>query len=526
MRKYIRIISASILTIAAIVSCRGNIEDESEDAIFTLDKLNEAIVAPMTDDLYKLSASLSGRGYAINLTIVNKGLEPTPGTYQVKNDASQLGDCIVTLNDGRIDMPVNSGTVVIACNSSGYTVDISLSSIYEYRFRYEGEMSFSLDFEPSEETFFVMEANVTTTNQYWQTVIVNGVMKYAVTVVNPEGKDLACIEFVSYPDKVIADLVGTYDVKSSATSAGNVIAGGVSWGTGSGSYFVDESGVIQYITAGKITLSTLKGDNGIDYYTISGSGLTTMSQSGAVGTGSLRVKNVAEKPLLGTVERDHIITSSYMGRQMKYSIYLPGGYDGIKEFPVLWLLHGYGDDQNSWLDKGNLVKYADSYEKNGGRGMIIVTPDGLTEFYVGRYENYFFEELMVDVEKKFRVKADSEYRMVAGLSMGGYGSLYYWLKHPDMFCYSYPMSAAIEMGEAYPSLRDLVDQANVSELPGMTLEMGLQDYTTGDGKNFHNYLTAKGVKHDYITRDGSHDWKFWQEALPKVLTKAGETFAE
>ena len=317
MRKYIRIISASILTIAAIVSCRGNIEDESEDAIFTLDKLNEAIVAPMTDDLYKLSASLSGRGYAINLTIVNKGLEPTPGTYQVKNVASQLGDCIVTLNDGRIDMPVNSGTVVIACNSSGYTVDISLSSIYEYRFKYEGEMSFSLDFEPSEDTFLVMESSVTTMNQYWQTVVVNGVMKYSMIVTSSEGKDLANIEFVSSPGKKIADLVGTYDVKSSATSAGSIIAGAVNWGSGSGSYFVDESGNVQYITAGKITLSLIKGDDGVDYYSISGSGLTTMSQSGTVGTGSLRVKNVAENPMLGTVERDHVINSTYMGREMK-----------------------------------------------------------------------------------------------------------------------------------------------------------------------------------------------------------------
>ena len=88
------------------------------------------------------------------------------------------------------------------------------------------------------------------------------------------------------------------------------------------------------------------------------------------------------------------------------------------------------------------------------------------------------------------------------------------------------MSAAIEMGNSYPSLRSLVDQADISKLPGMTLEMGLQDTTTGNGKDFHNYLTSKGVKHDYITRDGGHDWKFWQEALPKVLKKAGEVFEE
>lgn len=509
-----------------MVSCESNGPDETGADVFTLDKLNETIVSLTSENLYKLSASFSGRGYAVNVTVINNELELKPGTYQVIDNASEAGECSVSLNDGRIDMPIRSGTVVIANEGSGYIVDISLSSTYEYKFRYEGPMAFSLDFEPSEDTFLVMESSVTTMNQYWQTVVVNGVMKYSMIVTSSEGKDLANIEFVSSPGKKIADLVGTYDVKSSATSAGSIIAGAVNWGSGSGSYFVDESGNVQYITAGKITLSLIKGDDGVDYYSISGSGLTTMSQSGTVGTGSLRVKNVAENPMLGTVERDHVINSTYMGREMKYSIYLPGGYDGTKEFPVLWLLHGYGDDQNSWLDKGFLARYADTYEKNGGRGMIVVTPDGLTEFYVGKYENYFFEELMPDVEKKFKVKADGQHRMVAGLSMGGYGSLYYWLSHPDMFCYSYPMSAAIEMGNSYPSLRSLVDQADISKLPGMTLEMGLQDTTTGDGKDFHNYLTSKGVKHDYITRDGGHDWKFWQEALPKVLKKAGEVFAE
>ena len=230
------------------------------------------------------------------------------------------------------------------------------------------------------------------------------------------------------------------------------------------------------------------------------------------------------KTFVGTVIRDLAISSVHKGRTMKYSIYLPIEYGSGKKFPVLYLLHGYGDDQNSWLDKGQLAKFVDTYERNGGRPMIIVTPDGLTDFYQGAFENYFFKELIPEIESKYDVIADAEHRTVAGLSMGGYGSILYWSKYPDMFCYAYPMSPAVDVNG---TSRLLVGK-DKGKLPGLTIETGIQDYVTSLASvtEFHNYLVTEGINHEFITRDGMHDWNFWQECLPKVLKKCGEAYGD
>ena len=230
------------------------------------------------------------------------------------------------------------------------------------------------------------------------------------------------------------------------------------------------------------------------------------------------------KTFVGTVIRDLAISSTYKGRTMKYSIYLPIEYGSGKDFPVLYLLHGYGDDQNSWLDKGLLAKYVDTYERNGGRPMIIVTPDGLTDFYYGAFEEYFFKELIPEIESKYDVIADANHRTVAGLSMGGYGSIYYWSKYSDMFCYAYPMSPAVDVN----GTSKIMVGKDKSKLPGLTIETGIQDFVTSLSSvtEFHDYLVKEGIKHEFITRDGMHDWTFWQECLPKVLKKCGEAYKD
>ena len=237
---------------------------------------------------------------------------------------------------------------------------------------------------------------------------------------------------------------------------------------------------------------------------------------------------VAFKNFVGTVIRNCTVSSTAMKRDMKYSIYLPKDYGSGESFPVLYLLHGYGDENNAWLDKGNLAKIAKTYEDNGGKQMIVVCPDALTTFYFDsyqtKYKTYFFEELVPAIENAYRVKTDKYSRAVAGLSMGGYGTLYYGLGEPDKFCYAYACSAACDMGVGYPSLYDLAKTADPAKLPGITLEMGTEDWVTGNGAEFHQALTAAGIKHEYIARTGVHDWNFWQECLPKVLKRCGESY--
>ena len=225
----------------------------------------------------------------------------------------------------------------------------------------------------------------------------------------------------------------------------------------------------------------------------------------------------ARQNLLDILNAD--LTSTWMKRKMAYSVWLPNGYDSSKEYPFLYLLHGYGDDSNSWLDKGKARSIAKEYVTKGGTPMVIVMPDGLTSFYSGNWESYFHQELIPAVEKAFRCSGK---RAIAGLSMGGYGTLYHALNHPGLFLYAYAMSPAV-MGD----MKSLVDaQADKRIFPGFTVEVGNQDMVVDNAgaKDLADYMEGQGLHVEYIARDGTHDWNFWQECLPKALQKAGESF--
>jgi len=224
--------------------------------------------------------------------------------------------------------------------------------------------------------------------------------------------------------------------------------------------------------------------------------------------------------------QDLTITSKNMGKKMTYSVWLPNGYDENKTYPVLYLLHGYesGDQghlDRCWVEKGNARNIAKNYVGNGGVPMIIVMPNGLSSFYMGTYEPYFEEELMPYVEKAF---GGNGKRAIAGLSMGGFGTLYHALKYPSKFTYAYAMSPAT-MGQ----MKELVDaQSDLSVFPPFTMEVGNQDTTVDNNGTYElaNYMKEKGIPVEYIARDGIHYWDFWQECLPKALAKAGESFSK
>ena len=219
--------------------------------------------------------------------------------------------------------------------------------------------------------------------------------------------------------------------------------------------------------------------------------------------------------------QDLTIQSTYKGMKMTYSVWLPNGYDENKTYPFLYLLHGYeqGDPTHldrCWVEKGNARSIAQDYVKNGGVQMVIVMPNGLSDYYMGNWESYFHEELMPAVEKTYKCNGK---RAIAGLSMGGLGTLYHALKYPQKFTYAYAMSPAVSSW-----LVDLV--TNPSILPGLAIETGEQDTTTKlvDIEPFVEALKEKGVSIEFIVREGIHYWDFWQGCLPKALQKAGESF--
>lgn len=219
--------------------------------------------------------------------------------------------------------------------------------------------------------------------------------------------------------------------------------------------------------------------------------------------------------------QDMTIQSTYKKRVMTYSVWLPNGYDKRKEYPFLYLLHGYEQGDQShldrcWVEKGNARAIAQEYVKKGGVPMVIVMPNGLSDFYMGDYEQYFNEELMPKVESIYKCNGK---RAISGLSMGGFGTVYHALKYPQKYTYAYAMSPAVN-----DSMVSMV--TDVSVLPGMTIETGEDDTTTKmeDITPFVNAMKEKGYVIEYITRPGIHYWNFWQECLPKALQKIGESF--
>ncbi len=135
--------------------------------------------------------------------------------------------------------------------------------------------------------------------------------------------------------------------------------------------------------------------------------------------------------------RELKLDSKLMKREMPYRVILPVGYENSNEktfYPVIYLLHGLTGHYNNWTDSTKLVEYAKNYK------FIIVTPEGANGWYSDsvsapndKYESYIIQELIPEIEKKFRAKTDRENRVIAGLSMGGFGAMKFGLKYPEKF---------------------------------------------------------------------------------------------
>ena len=509
-----------LAVMTVFVSCGKEPDNGPVEKTYVLNEVVESSALPTDDGSYNIAVTLKGQGFYLKLSVKGEEASLPEGTYQAASDISAPGGCKIGLNDGMNDRPIASGEVTIACNDDAYTINARIkSNNIPYIFVYNGPISFDSSLEPSGNVVFITEGNVTVTNSNWQETVVSGVSKYILEVLDPSENLLASIELIGQNGKTLKDLAGEYTIASNSTAAGTIAAGYSSWGYTGGSFYVDESGAQQYMTNGKVTVSYAKDSEGTVFCSIKGKNLSTVNAAGTVGSGNLELKNVVQEYYNGTVVRNRSIYSTCMKMNMKYSIYLPGDYDEGESFPILYLLHGYGDENNAWIDKGKLMKTADSYEKNGGRQMIVVCPDGLISFYVGDFEKYMYEELMPHIESTYKFNGK---RAVAGLSMGGYGTLYYWSKYPEMYSYAYAMSPAVDVSGTEQILADKDKEI----LPALTIETGIQDTTTPlSGINpFHEYLVSEGIEHEFITRDGIHDWKFWQECLPKVLNKCGEAF--
>ena len=181
---------------------------------------------------------------------------------------------------------------------------------------------------------------------------------------------------------------------------------------------------------------------------------------------------------MGKVIEEKAVKSSIMNRPVNYTIYLPPDYShSERTYPVVYLLHGYTDDNTGWLQFGEVNRYADKAIADGTiPPMIIVMPDADSSWYINsydgkeKYEDFFIKEFMPAIEKSFRIKAQKRYRGIAGLSMGGYGTLIYSLKYPELFAAAAPLSAAVFDDQSMETMPDNSWNRTFAQLFGRDLK--------------------------------------------------------
>ncbi len=164
----------------------------------------------------------------------------------------------------------------------------------------------------------------------------------------------------------------------------------------------------------------------------------------------------------GRVLEQRAVHSTILGREVKYSIYLPADYSSSeRSYPVVYLLHGYTDDNTGWLQFGEINRLADKAIAEGTiPPMILVMPNGDSSWYINsydgkeKYEDFFVREFIPLIEKNYRIKGEKKYRGVAGLSMGGFGTLVYTMKHPELFVAGAALSAAVFDDAAMENMQD------------------------------------------------------------------------
>ncbi|MGC1615314.1 MAG: alpha/beta hydrolase-fold protein [Candidatus Acidiferrum sp.] len=248
--------------------------------------------------------------------------------------------------------------------------------------------------------------------------------------------------------------------------------------------------------------------------------------------------------------------SKILRRAVPYCVLLPPSYDTEKtrRFPVLYLLHGLGDDEQMLVHSGGMNLVEDLWEQHQLGEFLIVTPAGGASFYINsrdgshRYEDFFLREFIPWAEKRYRAQSGRKSRGIAGISMGGYGALHIAFRHPQLFSAVGAHSAALiekfpnittqnsrqlgllhVLGGAFgspfdPSFwrqNDPIAIARTANLTGLKIyfDCGSEDdYGFDDGAEaLDKLLTSRRIPHEFHLYPGGHNWVYFAEHLPALL---------
>ena len=245
--------------------------------------------------------------------------------------------------------------------------------------------------------------------------------------------------------------------------------------------------------------------------------------------------------------------STTLKMQRRMTIYTPAGYDKGKNYPVLYLLHGAGGDENAWSELGRAAQILDNLIATGkAKPMIVVMPNGNTdcqaapgEWSRGMYQPSFrgsvdqkpvatmdesFMDIVKYVESHYKVAKGKKNRAICGLSMGGAHTFATSKRFPDTFNYIGLFSAAIHMGgnpqqSTYERLTtDTQVQQQLARLfaakPALYwIAIGKTDFLYQQNADLRKYLDEKGYPYEYVETEGGHIWRNWRIYLTQFAQR-------
>ncbi len=227
-----------------------------------------------------------------------------------------------------------------------------------------------------------------------------------------------------------------------------------------------------------------------------------------------------------------------MNRRMM--IYLPPGYDQNRQkYPVFYLLHGSGGDETVWLEQGRAAQVLDNLIASGqAEPMIVVMPNGNVDERAASnmsekgnvqptfaHKNWMdgkFEESFIDimnwVDQNYRTRDTKRYRAIAGLSMGGYHSLYISANQPEDFAYVGLFSAAIKrMDQGKSKIYDDLEAKLVTQFKQRPrvywIGIGKDDFLYKDNTEFRQMLDKNRLRYTYHESGAGHEWANWRDYL-------------
>jgi S-formylglutathione hydrolase FrmB len=277
----------------------------------------------------------------------------------------------------------------------------------------------------------------------------------------------------------------------------------------------------------------------------------------AVSAALLLASLATAHPIPATGRADCLSSrSKILGRPVGYCVLVPPGYDAGKtrRYPVLYLLHGLGDNEQTLIHSGGFNLVEDLWDRHQLEEFLIVTPAADASFYIDsrdghqRYEDFFMQEFLPLIEQHYRTRPGRASRGIAGISMGGYGALHLAFRHPHIFGSVGALSAALleklpvmnstdsrqpgrvrmlgsvfgsPIDPAFWKQNDPLTIARTANLAGLQIyfDCGTDDEYGFDAgaQALDKILTARHIPHEFHLYPGGHSWVYFAEHLPALL---------